>query len=115
MQELFNRMTEEDHEHGTYAVEMLITAELLLEQTKLAPRQTNAAAYCIRQALQVFFVGEEDIAAKRSKMSEQVVKDARQLEMDASAQENKRPLHNRRIPQDERNQVVLPYNNRDYA
>ena len=111
MQELFNRMIEEDHKRGTYAVEMLITAEQLLEQIKLAPRQTNAAAYCIRQALQVFFADEEDIAAKRSKTSEQVVKYARQLEIDASTQENKRLLRNRRIPQDERSQVVLPYNN----
>ena len=57
---LFSRMKQEFGERGVYAVEMFQTAERLLEQTKQAPRQASAAAYCIRQAVVEIFGREMD-------------------------------------------------------
>ena len=57
---LFSRMRQEFGERGVYAVEMLQTAERLLEQTEQAPRQASAAAYCIRQAAVEIFQKERN-------------------------------------------------------
>ena len=56
---LFELMRQDFDERGDYAIEMLNTAEGLLGQPKANPRQAEAAAYCIRQALVEIFRGVE--------------------------------------------------------
>ena len=58
--QLFEKMKRERGERGQYAVEMLETADRLLGQTEQLPRQAEAAAYCIRQAVVEIF-GDEDM------------------------------------------------------
>lgn len=48
---LFDIMKQDYGERGDYAIEMLDTAEGLLKQPEQNPRQAEAAAYCIRQAV----------------------------------------------------------------
>lgn len=54
---LFEKMEQDYDERGIYAIEMLKTAELLLEQPSQYPRQAEMAAYCIRQAIEEIFRG----------------------------------------------------------
>ena len=51
--------------HGVYAAEMLETARLLLWQLEQHPRQAEAAAYCIRQAVVEIFGDTKDYGALR--------------------------------------------------
>ena len=70
---LFEKMEQEFGERGVDAVEMLKTAELLLEQTEQASRQALAAAYCIRQAVVEIFRNKKDDRNLWHVVSRQVV------------------------------------------
>ena len=58
--QLFEKMKQRRGKLGQYAVEMLEAAERLLGGTEQRPRQTEAAAYHIRQALVEIFGDEKD-------------------------------------------------------
>ena len=75
---LFEKM-EQDYEHGIYAVEMLKTAELLLEQPRQYPRQAEAAAYCIRQAVEQIFGGGENDRESWNSIANRAVKTQRRI------------------------------------
>ena len=76
---LFSRMKQEFGERGVYAVEMLQTAERLLEQTEQIPRQASAAAYCIRQAVVEIFQKERNSRSLWRVVSREVVEAKRRF------------------------------------
>lgn len=57
---LFKEMRLYRGKRGIYAVEMLETARLMLDQPGQYPRQAEAAAYCIRQAIKEIFGDTRD-------------------------------------------------------
>ncbi len=60
VERLLGEMRQYRGEYGIYAAEMLVTARLLLEQSGRYPRQAEAAAYCIRQAVGEIFGDTRD-------------------------------------------------------
>lgn len=72
MKRLLVEMRRYRGKHGIYAAEMLETARLLLEQSVWHPRQAEAAAYCIRQAVGEIFGDTRDYTEPLSDMVERV-------------------------------------------
>ena len=70
---LFEKIKQEFGVRGLYAVEMLETANHLLKQTIHAPRQSSAAAYCIRQAIVEIFQHKTDSKYERDTISKEIV------------------------------------------
>ena len=74
MKRLLVEMRQYRGKYGIYAAEMLETARLLLEQSVWHPRQAEAAAYCIRQAVGEIFGDTRDYTEPLSDMVERVAK-----------------------------------------
>ena len=70
---LFGEMRQYRGKHGIYAAEMLETARLLLGQPEQHPRQAEAVAYCIRQAVEGVFGDTRDYTEPLSDMVRRVV------------------------------------------
>ena len=74
MKRLLVEMRQYRDKHGIYAAEMLETARLLLDQPEQHPRQAEAAAYCIRQAVGEIFGDTRDYMESLPDMVGRVVK-----------------------------------------
>lgn len=71
---LFEKMERDYGERGTYAIEMLKTAEPLLEQPGQYLRQAEMAAYCMRQAVEEIFRGAEIDRKRLASIAKRAIK-----------------------------------------
>ncbi len=69
---LLREMRQYHGEYGIYAADMLETARLLLKQPEQHPRQAEAAACCIRQAVKEIFGDTRDYTEQLSDMVQRV-------------------------------------------
>ena len=80
---LFEKVKKDYVDNGPYACKMLETAVHLLDQAEQAPMQGRAAAYCIRQAMDLIFMRKKEADSKGSGLrdaSSQVVRSKNRFE-----------------------------------